>query len=237
MIAIISIGSVQASDIAKEKRWAAQIEDSLLDGDAVYLNDGSNDFLAIDTRAEDNSSSAVILLHGIGAHPDWPQLISPLRVSLPEQGWTTLSLQLPILPNEAQGEAYLPLMDEVAPRIEAGMAYLTQAGFKEIHVVAHSMGTAMAGYYLSTSNRRIKSYVAIGMGEINLQYLSAMSLPVYDIYGEDDLPGVKASAAERRLASKNNVHYEQKRVAGADHFFEDKDSTLLTLVTEWLGRQ
>ena len=236
MITIASISSAHASDFAKEKRWAAQIEDALLDGDAVYLNTGSNNFLTIDTRADDNKTSAVILLHGIGAHPDWPQLISPLRVALPEQGWTTLSLQLPILSNDAEGKDYLPLMDEVAPRIEAAIAYLTKAGFKKIHIVAHSMGTAMAGYYLSHNSSPIKSYVAIGMGGLNEQYLGKVSIPVYDIYGADDLPGVKDGAADRLIAAKLNTNYEQKMVVGADHFFDGKDGVLHTLITEWLTR-
>ena len=45
--------SVNASDLEKEKRWADQVADSLLDGEAVMLNDGTSDFMAIDTRADD----------------------------------------------------------------------------------------------------------------------------------------------------------------------------------------
>lgn len=55
-----------ASDLSKEKRWAEQIEDALLDGEPVTLNDGVNDFFAIDTTAENPNSTAIILLHGIG---------------------------------------------------------------------------------------------------------------------------------------------------------------------------
>ena len=38
-----------ASDLAKEKRWADQVVDALLDGEGVYLNDGRAEFLAIET--------------------------------------------------------------------------------------------------------------------------------------------------------------------------------------------
>ena len=31
--------NIQASDLAKEKRWANQIVDAIIDGDAVWLND------------------------------------------------------------------------------------------------------------------------------------------------------------------------------------------------------
>ncbi len=38
---------------------------------------------------------AVIFLHGVDQHPDWPQVIKPLRSILPESGWYTFSILLP----------------------------------------------------------------------------------------------------------------------------------------------
>ena len=38
---------------------------------------------------------AVLLLHDRGHHADWPYLIRPLRMNLPESGWFTLSVNLP----------------------------------------------------------------------------------------------------------------------------------------------
>jgi hypothetical protein len=46
--------SLQASDLAKEKRWADQVVDAILDGEAIWLNDGSSDFLGIYTEAEED---------------------------------------------------------------------------------------------------------------------------------------------------------------------------------------
>ena len=43
----LSSTALFASDLEKEKRWAEQISDSLFDGEAIELNDGTNDFLAI----------------------------------------------------------------------------------------------------------------------------------------------------------------------------------------------
>ena len=114
-----------SSDIEKEKRWASQITDSLMDGEAVFLNDGTNNFLSLDMPAEKKSDVGVLVMHGIGLHPDWPQVVNPLRVGLSEAGWHTLSLQMPVLKNSATGQDYLPLMKDVAPRIEAAINYLT----------------------------------------------------------------------------------------------------------------
>jgi len=48
---LLSNTAVFASDLEKEKRWAEQISDSLLDGEAIELNDGTSDFLALYARA------------------------------------------------------------------------------------------------------------------------------------------------------------------------------------------
>ena len=73
-----------ASDLEKERRWSEQIVDALLVGEAVQLDAGGTAFLGIYTEASEGvGDRAVILLHGIGAHPDWPEIINPLRSELP----------------------------------------------------------------------------------------------------------------------------------------------------------
>lgn len=228
---------IQASDIAKEKRWAAQIEDSLLDGEAVYLNDGKTDFLAIDTPAAVPGEAAVILLHGIGVHPDWPQVIHPLRVQLPEAGWRTLSLQLPVLPNEADSKDYQPLMGDVPARIEAGIAHLRADGVKTVYIVAHSLGAEMASYYLSRAKPQVTGYVGIGMGPRNARYMENIALPMLDLFGERDLAGVLESAPARAGAGQTNPAYTQRKIPAADHFFDGQEVALLEAVVQWLGKQ
>ena len=121
-----------ASDLAREKRMADEIIDVILDGEAVFLEAEGNKFLSIYTEAEEDNGRAVIVMHGTGIHPDWQQVVQPLRVGLTEHHWNTLSIQMPILPNEAEYEEYAPLYDAVAPRIDAAIKYLKNNGSKEI---------------------------------------------------------------------------------------------------------
>jgi hypothetical protein len=100
-LAVLSF-TTHASDLEKEKRWVDQVVDAILDGDAVWLNDGTSEFLGIYTEAEKDKSRAVIVMHGTGIHPDWQQVIQPLRVGLTEHNWNTLSIQMPILPNDCR---------------------------------------------------------------------------------------------------------------------------------------
>ena len=235
--------SALASDLAKEKRWADQVVDALIDGDAVWLNDGSSDFLGIYTEAEEDKGRAVIIMHGTGIHPDWQQVIKPLRVGLIESNWNTLSIQMPILPNEAEYSDYAPLYDEVAPRINAAISYLKENGSKEIVLIGHSQGAAMAAYYLSSSKQDVNGFVAIGMGvyaddpRMNVvKSLETIKVPVLDLYGEDDLEGVMDTIEDRAAAAgkAGNKNFTQTEIEGANHFFDDKESELVETVADWL---
>ncbi len=226
--------SVNASDLAKEKRWADQFVDALVDGEAVTLNDGSNDFLAIHTEAETPKPLGILVLHGIGVHPDWPQVVQPLRVGLAEHGWTTISLQLPILANEAGGKEYIPLMGEVAPRLRAGIAYLKAGGSRQIAIVAHSMGTLMAAYALANGEVSVTGFAAIGMNRNTVPYLGKINIPLLDYYGSEDLDLVVGSADARKEASAGNPGYTQRVLPDADHFFNDREEDLVEQVANWL---
>ena len=234
-----------ASDLAKEQRWAEQIVDSLLDGEAVYLNDGTSDFLTIVTESQtDETRRGAVVIHGIGVHPNWPTIVQPLRVGLTGKGWHTVSIQMPVLPNEADGEEYLPLFPEASPRIEAAVRHLREEmGVKTVVVVAHSLGASMAAYHLAGSSAGVDGFVAIGVSpgregtnRDTLAHLAAIRLPVYDLYGSDDLPAVVRGAARRQAAAGGNADYSQFMARGADHFFDGEEEVLLKRVNDWLQR-
>jgi pimeloyl-ACP methyl ester carboxylesterase len=237
--------SSHASDLAKEKRWADQVVDAIIDGDAVWLNDGSSEFLGIYTEAEEDQGRSVIVMHGTGIHPNWQQVVQPLRVGLTEHNWNTLSIQMPILPNEAEYHEYAPLYDEVAPRIDAAIRYLRDNGSKMIALIGHSQGAAMTAYYLSSAEQDVAGFVAIGMGNLSkeprmnsVKALEKISVPVLDIYGDDDLDTVLKTAKARTdaAARAGNKNYTQMKIAESNHFFDDRDDALLEAVAGWLEK-
>ena len=59
LLAVLAF-TAHASDLAKEKRWADQVVDAILDGDAVWINDGTSEFLGIYTGAEEDKSLSLI---------------------------------------------------------------------------------------------------------------------------------------------------------------------------------
>lgn len=57
-------------------------------------------FLALEmTALSAKPKGQILMLPGDGQHPNWPQGIAPLRQVLPEYGWTTLAISLPIYKN------------------------------------------------------------------------------------------------------------------------------------------
>lgn len=234
------------SDVDKEQRWAEQVVDGLLDGDAIWLDDGDgHEFLGILTEGDGGGERAVILLHGIGVHPNWPDVIYPLREGLLERGITSLSIQLPILANEADPADYAPLFAEVPARINAAIEYLVDAGYRSVIIVAHSMGASMASHYLARgAHDAIDSAVLIGMGpgldgSANIDALTRISVPLLDLYGSNDLPAVLESADRRAAAGLAGAGegYRQVGVKGANHFFQGHEQALRQQVVGWLERQ
>jgi len=231
------------SDTAKEQRWANQIIDSLLDGEPVWLADpGGHEFLSILTEGDAGSGHAVILAHGIGVHPNWPDIIYPLREALLENDITSLSLQMPILENEAEESEYAALYPEAPGRLQAAVDFLKDSGYSRIDLVGHSAGARMVNYYLALdSTEGVNSAVLIGMGSSDvwpesIDALARLRVPVLDLYGGKDLDTVLNSVQDRASSGQKNKFgvYRQIMVDEANHFFQGHEDALKSIVIDWL---
>jgi hypothetical protein len=214
--------SDESSDLGKEQRWREQIVGSLMDGDAVDLSANGLTVLGLYTEAESDTGRGAVIVHGIGVHPNWPQVVYPLRVGLPQQGWSTLSIQMPVLANEATDADYAPLMDEVAPRLYSAIAYLREQDSGRIAIIAHSLGATMVNDYLSTHPNTASAFVAVGLssgskhaGRDNAQLIGSRLIPTLDLFGQNDLDTVVEGAQVRAGAASANAGYTQVQVPGA----------------------
>lgn len=227
---LIGFGA-HAADYAREKRWADEITPSILVGEPVELTAGNRKFLAILTPAE-KTRAGVIVIHGLGVHPDW-NLIGVLRTGLPQAGYTTLSLQMPVLAATAQAEAYKPTYAEAAKRIQAGVDYLKQRGVERIAIVSHSLGAAMTQNYLTKNpTAPIQAWVSIGISQPTPY--GKLKLPILDLYGADDLPAVLKNAPARGDELKTNPASKQIVAPSTDHFFNNRDAELVKYVKDYL---
>ncbi|MEA3642992.1 MAG: alpha/beta fold hydrolase, partial [Lamprobacter sp.] len=198
--------------------------------------------LGLYTEADADTDQAAVIVHGIGVHPNWPQVVYPLRVGLPEQGWSTLSVQMPVLANDANAADYAALMDEVAPRLDAAIAFLRAQGEDRIAIVAHSLGATMSNHYLASHPQAVMAFVAIGLssgsahaGVDNAEVIGRVTVPTLDLFGQHDLESVVSGAPGRAGAAGGNAGYRQVQVAGADHFFDGQEAAQVEIVSDWLN--
>lgn len=235
LLALTSIHAFAQADYVREQRWADEITPAILVGDPVQLAlPSGRRFLGLyapNTKAQ----AGVVVVHGLGVHPDW-NLINALRSQLSEQGYSTLSIQMPVLAADAPGSAYPPLFPEAAKRITVAVQYLRNKGLRKIVLVSHSLGARMSNEFLNRPGvPAVDAFVAIGIsGEYTRP--DTFKAPVLDLMGEKDLPAVLDNAAKRAAAISKIRGSAQVSVAGADHFFNGMENELVRNVKLFLDR-
>lgn len=255
LIALFSVGLMGSSfaagdgpDLEREQRMSAEIVDAIMDGDPIELEAASHTFMGIYTEADEPKGS-VLILHGRGFHPDWANVIQPLRIGLIEHGWNTLSIQMPVLNKAAKYFDYVPIFDDAGPRIEAALAYLKENSEGPVVVIAHSCGSHMAHHWVheqgAAATEQFQAFVGIGMGATDYQQpmmepfaLDKMAMPVLDLYAENDFPAVLRMAAERKamIEKVGNPKSAQVVVPDSEHYFVDRGEALTEAIAEWLGQ-
>ncbi|HET9405145.1 MAG TPA: DUF3530 family protein [Burkholderiales bacterium] len=236
MMWLAPLSAFAQADYAREQRWADEIQPAIVVGDPVYLAlKSGRKFLAIHAPSA-GAAAGVVVVHGLGVHPDWG-LINPLRSQLAEQGYATLSVQMPVLMAEMRADSYPPLFPEAAERLAAAVAFLRGKGLKRVAIVSHSLGSRMVNYFLNHANgARIDAWVSIGiLGEFSQP--GSFRAPVLDLYGEKDFPAVLDHAVQRAAAIRGIRGSGQVQVAGADHFFTGMEGDLVRQVRAFLDRR
>lgn len=220
----------QPSDYAREKRWADEIVPAIVVGEPVWLDaPRTQKFLGIYTEAK-GAKTAIILAHGLGVNPDYG-LIGELRVRLAEAGYTTLSIQMPILAADAPAARYPTLFWEADARFAAAMSYLRSKRYQRLVIVSHSMGSRMANHYVAQHPKvPLAAWISLSISSGEFAPLKQPKFPVYDVYGEKDLDAVLEGAAKRAAALKRLRASSQTMVFGADHFYAKKEKELVLLI-------
>jgi alpha/beta superfamily hydrolase len=228
-----------AQDHAREKRWLDEIAPAVVVGDPVMIKASSGrEFLGLYTEAQ-HPRATIVIVHGTGVHPDH-SVIGMLRTRLVDQGYNTLSIQMPVLAADAQGDAYAPLFPDAADRIARAAEWLKAKGQARLVLLSHSLGSRMANAYLDTvavaspPASPFAAWVALGSGAPFSAATARYPFPIIDIYGERDLPAVLAGAAQRKAALNITRGSKQVLLARADHFFTGQETALVATVDNFL---
>jgi len=212
LITALSVYSLPASsaDTVQEQYWAAAIATSH-DADAIrWLQTDDAKFLALYERnIAGTRRGGAVILHDANGHPDWPKLVRPLRTRLPHHGWSTLSIQLPVMKQVVPAAEFARLLDESKKRMAAAVAFLQAKGINRIVVIGYGSGAALATAVLAdTQSLAVTALITISPTVLNnkdnhldtAENIGRINLAVLDIYAARDLDSVSLSAPKRRAA-------------------------------------
>ena len=244
---MISTAGAAVWDMDKEGAIADKLLTQLNYGELVWLQtDNSSKFPGIYTPpVYSNKHRAVILLHGMSAHMDWPVVISPLRGFFRDTIWTSLSIQLPVIADGKSPADYSKTLDEASRRINSAIRYLQDHGYDTVVLIGYGFGATTAAFFLAGSQTHdIHAFIGISMlarkylaPHVNLlEYMGDLYCPTLDIYGSNDLPVVVRTADDRRLSTRKNGTYRfsQIIIEGADHYYTGQEQTLFNSIITWL---
>jgi pimeloyl-ACP methyl ester carboxylesterase len=251
LILIAMSAPILAQDYAREKRWADEVVPAVVVGDPLWLSLSSgHKFLNLLTEAN-SAKSAIILVHGIGVHPDHG-VIGILRTKLNDLGYTTLSVQMPVAKGEgASVDDYYPaLFPQAGERIDVAARYLQEKGYRDVVLVSHSMGAWMGNVYLGEAQETsFRAWVSMGRSGrfwyaslisipwFNIEWFPGkIRLPILDIYGERDLPSILVGVRSRANALDHIPHSEQVMIADADHHYTGKEAELADTIHRFIRR-
>jgi len=233
-ISLIIIQSAHASpDYAREARWANEVIPSILVGEPIYLpQPNGHNFLGLYSTSEQKNIGLVIA-HGMGLHPNW-DLIGVLRQRLNDFGYTTLSIQMPVLEATAGFDDYPKIFPDAVERLQIAVNYLKQQGFKHIVLVSHSNGSRMSRIFMTSKPENVDAWIAISL--TRNETFKGVNVPVFDLYGENDLPHVLSSIKQRRKSFNSNSASRQMVVKGAGHFYVGQEEAMVDAVKLYLDK-
>lgn len=212
---LLATTPVFAANADMEKQWAEKLEKSIKIGKPEWLQAKGTKFLSIYTADRSGlPQGGLILLHGLGLHPNAPAVIRPVRTQMPRYGWATLSLQMPVLGPDANLKDYGPLFDQVPDRIRAGIEFLKSKNIANVVLIGYDLGAAMGSAYLaqtgSPGNSGVHAFIGISMDAPegmdprmhNPTSMEKIVIPIMDVFGKLDDPDVTQSAKLRSRAAR-----------------------------------
>jgi alpha/beta superfamily hydrolase len=234
LAAAVSMSGAHTQDFEREARWRAEVVPGLVVGEAVDIpGPGGRPFLGIltePTGVNRATATLLVIVHGIGVHPDHG-IVGKLRMDLADRQFATLSIQMPVLASDAPPEHYEPLFGNAAERIGSAVEWGRSQGYGDLVLLSHSLGSRMSNAYFDrTANPGFRSWIALGLGApFSAKFAQTPPVPVLDVYGELDLDSVRSTAPARAKVAVSSGARQQK-VAGADHFYAGHEAQLTSLV-------
>ncbi len=232
-----------AANDVEEARLTVGLLEGVAGGRVVQLQRDGGSFPALFEEARPaRRKGLVILLPEAGLRLD-AGLAGRLRQTMPEYGWSTLSLQLPVLEAEARPDEYWVLVSEAVGRLKFAITAMKGEGWRNIVLVGHGFGAAVALNYLGHDpDPAVRALVLLSpwwpleRAARLREWLTAVKVPVLDVYGENDAREIRGTARERHSILKGRQGYRQWRISGVGHHYRGREAVLAKRIYGWLAR-
>ncbi len=179
---------------------------------------GAGAFSGLLLEGSGNPDVGIILMHGRTSTPDGP-VVRQLRNALNSAGYTTLSIDNPYSAVDANMNGnFRDFNDYVSDvngvnfafpesyaRIRTAINHLQSLSIDKVVLVGFSMGSRFTSAHFANGQRpgnlTLSGYIGIGMyatsiGPLNhTNNMPAITVPVLDIYGDDDTNAVNTASA------------------------------------------
>jgi pimeloyl-ACP methyl ester carboxylesterase len=240
----LASGAILAMDIHQEHQIAEDIATRITPDEAVWLETPEIKFQGLYREAvSKDMRGGVILLHGRHSNQDAADLIHPLRHALPEHGWSSLSVAMPLSePDDLQ--SYGNLLPEAIARLQSGVAFLQQKNIGNIALVAHDTGAWVAlSYLVRSSDRNVMAAVLIDpppnreldQAPISPDSLRTIRLPILEILSRRISVPIDDEVSRKRAVMKTNSSYRLLVVNEPDHGWQGIGDFLANRIHGWLA--
>lgn len=234
----------------EETRFGPLVEQLDKESQALWLNAGEENFLALYRPASGASEQgAILIVADDGQHPDWPGPLRHLRNSLPHHGWATLSLALPYQASKEnkpqQEQNPLPPLEtsaQLSLRLQSAMTHIQSLGLYNIVVIALGDGAPLAAMSLrDLPSTSYAGFIALAPWSLNEQTQTAIAEAYTDLPAGvlEIVPALwpKAGLIKRKglAEKKQHINYSQVKLLGNIKHFKDSPQ-LLPRIRGWLKR-
>lgn len=245
IIACLASGETPATDVHRERQIADELGSRANPDEAIRLEASGLEFQGLYREAvSKDPGGGVILLHGRHSNQDAAAFVRPLRLGLPEHGWSSLSLAMPVPdPDDLQGNANL--LPEAVARLHSGVAFLERKNTGNIAILALDTGAWAALSYLARSpDRAVKAAVLLDAAPaseldpppIAPDTLSTIRLPVLEILSGRISARAGDDASRKRADMKPSATYRLLVLDEPDHGWQDIGDFLVNRIHGWLKR-
>jgi len=122
-------------------------------------------------------------------------------------------------------------------RIEAALAMLQAKGIKQVIFLGHGNDAEVAIDLLDSQTLPVEGLILVGLSDVDVDDdFKGLKIPVLEVYGTQDLPGVAMAIKQRKSSMKRvaKPNYTIRQILGANHVFYGLEPMLLMTVRSWL---